>query len=186
MQFSLRTAWPSCDRRRASVARDNARYKPPPSPRCVRQHSRGQGGRHCQRTFNNVLVGPEVLLPTPESACHMPSFNDVLTLVLVAPLGEELVFRAGLQEQLHRWGAAALPANLGATAAFALAHALARSGVLAVAVCVPSLCLGALYAARRRVAPCVAVHAAFNAAWLFALAPALATMTAASLHGSAA
>jgi membrane protease YdiL (CAAX protease family) len=88
------------------------------------------------------------------------------TLLVLAPAAEEIVFRAGLQERLLRAGLPAHAANAMATFAFVLAHALFRSWPLALAVSLPSLALGALYQWRRRVGPCIAVHAAFNAFWI--------------------
>ncbi|MFM2054329.1 MAG: hypothetical protein RL456_2366 [Pseudomonadota bacterium] len=88
-------------------------------------------------------------------------------LLGVAPVAEEIVFRAGLQEGLLRrgWGG---PASVLATAAaFGAAHLLARGGGwLAAATALPALALGAVYLRGRRVAPCVALHAAMNGAWM--------------------
>jgi membrane protease YdiL (CAAX protease family) len=102
------------------------------------------------------------------------SWNSALTLLLAAPVLEEMVFRGGLMESLLRTGARAWVANLIATAAFVLAHALVRGAALALAVALPSLLLGVLYARQRRVAPCIGLHAFFNLAWLVSapLAPA--------------
>lgn len=99
----------------------------------------------------------------------------LLTLLLAAPVAEELVFRAGVQEQLQRRGWPARRAVLVSSGAFAIAHGLARSWALGAAVLLPSLCLGALYAGRRAASPardglwpCIGLHAAFNALWLVA------------------
>jgi len=94
------------------------------------------------------------------------SLPTLLSLLLLAPLAEEALFRGGLQELLLRRGWAAAPANLASTAAFGLAHGVARSWALGLAVCAPSLALGWLYARRRRLMPCIAAHAAFNACWI--------------------
>lgn len=92
----------------------------------------------------------------------------IVVLLLVAPLAEEVVFRAGLHEALLR---RALPANLAnaATAlAFAVAHAVVRGDVAALAVVLPALLIGAVYQRTRRVRHCVLLHAAMNALWLVA------------------
>ncbi len=97
-----------------------------------------------------------------------PAPAHALWLLAGAPWAEELVFRAGLQ--------AALRQRLGALAAiglasllFAAAHvATAGPGgaALGAATLLPSLLLGWLYERSGRVAPCVALHAAFNALWM--------------------
>jgi membrane protease YdiL (CAAX protease family) len=97
-------------------------------------------------------------------------------LLLGAPLTEELVFRAGLQDFLaRRWarwhllgvsGVACAVAT--GSLAFAAAHELLAPGALAVLTFFPSLLLGALYARTRRLRHAVALHAAFNACWLLA------------------
>ena len=92
------------------------------------------------------------------------------TLLLIAPVLEEIVFRAGLQEALERRlrplaGAAAV-ANVLSACAFAAAHLAVRPGVLAGLTLIPALLLGQLYQRQRHLAPCIALHALFNAIWL--------------------
>jgi len=94
-----------------------------------------------------------------------PTFGLLVLLLVAAPLLEEIVFRGGLQELLL----ARIPApaaNAATTAAFALAHGLARSWWLAAAVVPVAAALGWLYERERRLAPCVAAHAAMNLAWI--------------------
>ncbi len=99
---------------------------------------------------------------TPSAA---PTFALLLPLLVAAPLLEELVFRGGLQEQLlERLSPGA--ANAFTALAFALAHGLTRSWWLAAAVLLPAGALGWLYQRERRVAPCVAAHAAMNLVWI--------------------
>lgn len=103
-------------------------------------------------------------------ACGAPA-TRALVLLAVAPVLEEVVFRAGLQEFLlqGRRGHLAISAhaaNLLTALAFAAAHVAARPGLLTVLTFVPALLVGALYQRRRRLAPCIALHAAFNAFWL--------------------
>ena len=88
------------------------------------------------------------------------------TLLILAPLTEEIVFRAGLQEALLRRPGTAPYAN-GATAlAFAAAHVALRPGLWSGLTLLPALLIGALYGRRCRLGGCVALHAALNAAWL--------------------
>lgn len=89
----------------------------------------------------------------------------------VAPVLEETVFRAGLQETLLRRGAAGVWSVLFTAAAFAAAHALWRPGPWAWATGGPALLLGWVYLRTRRLWPCIALHALFNALWWGLLRP---------------
>jgi hypothetical protein len=91
-------------------------------------------------------------------------------LLVLAPLLEETLFRAGLQEELlRRWGARHATAAGGCTAlAFAAAHLAVRPCALAALTFLPALAIGVVYARTRRLAPCIALHAAANAVWLLA------------------
>jgi membrane protease YdiL (CAAX protease family) len=93
-----------------------------------------------------------------------------VVLLVVAPVLEETVFRAGLQEtllrRLARQRGGALAANVGTALAFAAAHMVLHPGVLAALTLLPALLVGAVYQRGRRLAPCIAVHATFNALWL--------------------
>lgn len=94
-------------------------------------------------------------------------------LLVVAPVVEEIVFRAGLHEAMlnHRWLASANPwaANALTAAAFASAHAVWHGGPLVWLTVVPALGIGLVYQRGRRVIPCIALHAFFNAVWLAAV-----------------
>jgi membrane protease YdiL (CAAX protease family) len=90
----------------------------------------------------------------------------VAVLLVVSPLLEELVFRAGVQEALLRQRVPGPAANVLATLAFAALHGVTRSWPLAAAVLLPSLVLGALYQRTRRPMPVVLAHAAMNLCWL--------------------
>ena len=107
-----------------------------------------------------ALFCAAVLLPPPWAV-----------LLVIAPVLEEIVLRAGLQEALLRrlalrGAAGATAANLGCALAFAAAHLLQRPSALAAFTLVPALWLGWVYQQQRRVAPCIALHALMNAAWL--------------------
>ena len=87
-------------------------------------------------------------------------------LLVLAPVVEELLFRAGLQEALLRRGSSPWAANGLATLAFALLHGVSRSWPLAALVVLPSLLLGRVYQQRRSLAHVVALHSAMNVFWL--------------------
>lgn len=96
-------------------------------------------------------------------------------LLVFAPVVEELVFRAGLQQallhRLVRWRAGALVANLVTALAFAAAHFALHPGGLAALTLLPALLVGGVYQRRRKVAPCVVLHAVFNTIWLLGVGP---------------
>ena len=94
------------------------------------------------------------------------SLLSLPVLLVGAPVLEEVVFRAGLHEQLLLARVAPPSANAVTAAAFALGHGLTRSWWLAAAVVVPAWALGWLYQRERRLAPCIAAHAAMNLVWI--------------------
>ena len=94
------------------------------------------------------------------------SAGRVWILLLFAPVIEETLFRAGLQEALLQRGHAPWIANLLTALAVGLAHVAVHRTPEALAVIVPALAIGAIYAARRRLRPCIALHAAMNAVWI--------------------
>jgi hypothetical protein len=94
-----------------------------------------------------------------------------LLLVAFAPVVEETVFRAGLQETLlrrlpTRRAPGALGVNVVTALAFAAAHVALHPGVLAGLTGLPALLIGRVYQQHRRLAPCIALHALCNATWL--------------------
>lgn len=107
---------------------------------------------------------------------------SVLLLLVVAPLIEEILFRRGLQEELLRSTRfAAFASRFGqaaharacivvTAAAFAAAHLAVNPGWMAAGTLLPALAIGALYGRRRRLVPCVLLHAAFNFVWFVAFA----------------
>jgi len=90
-------------------------------------------------------------------------------LLVLAPVMEELVFRAGLLEGLLRRGWRVGLAVALSALAFGLAHLATRSAGPALATVLPGVLLGVVYARTRQVGPCIALHAAMNGAWLLAL-----------------
>lgn len=91
----------------------------------------------------------------------LPAWDRLLVLVLLAPVLEEIVFRAGLQDWLVRRSGSTVGAIVATSAVFAAGHALAGQGWPGLAVFVPSLFLGATYAAAGLRAS-IACHAWFN------------------------
>ena len=94
----------------------------------------------------------------------------IARLLVLSPVAEETIFRAGLQESLHRGALAPTIANAATALAFAAAHVALRPGLAAALTLLPALACGALYARCRRVAPCIALHSMFNAIWLLGAA----------------
>jgi len=90
----------------------------------------------------------------------------VVWFLLGAPITEELVFRAGIQDALARWVRPSLAVFAGSLL-FAAAHAVTAHGALAALTFFPSLVLGTAYAFSGRLRIAVALHAFFNAVWLF-------------------
>lgn len=115
-----------------------------------------------------------VALLAPAVAGLAPDLGAMrlLTLLVLAPVLEETVFRLGLHETLLRRGWRLWGANATVAAAFGLAHALVQGAPGAWAA-LPALLIGLSYGRNRRLAPCVILHAAMNLAWL-ALWPAFA------------
>ena len=129
--------------------------------------SRAFGASHSAHTPWHAAV---LLALALTGACAAPP-AQALALLVVAPVLEEVVFRAGLQNFLlqHLRGHLALgahTANLLTALAFATAHTVMRPGLLAALTFLPALIVGALYERQRRLVPCIGLHAAFNAIWL--------------------
>lgn len=98
-------------------------------------------------------------------AMGAPAWRALL-LLLLAPVAEEVVFRAGLHEALLRRAVSPLLANTAVAVVFAMAHVATRVSLSAAAVLLPALAIGWIYQRTRRLAPCVALHAAMNALWM--------------------
>ena len=112
-----------------------------------------------------AMFAAAVLAVVAAASADAPAHRLWMLLVL-APLAEEALFRAGLQEALLRRWHAPRSANLVTALVFGIAHALVRSDPAALVVVVPALLIGALYGRTRRLRDCVALHAAMNAIWL--------------------
>jgi membrane protease YdiL (CAAX protease family) len=107
-----------------------------------------------------------LMLPCAAAAWAGADLQRVGVLLFLAPLAEEAVFRAGLQEALLRRWDAPVVCNAVTALAFGLAHVVARGDASAFAAAIPALLIGAVYGRRRQLRWCVALHAGMNAAWL--------------------
>lgn len=108
-----------------------------------------------------------LLLALVLAAADREAWRLALPLV-VAPVLEETVFRAGLQEALLRhWHRRPGLANALTAITFGLAHALTRADAYAFAVVLPALLIGAAYLRTGKLRHCIALHAGMNAFWLF-------------------
>lgn len=121
-----------------------------------------------------VLLAPAAAwawraLAPQAAATAMPDGAGLWMLLLVAPVLEEIVFRAGLQASLVRRGWQPGLAIVLASAAFAAWHLAAGQGLAALAVFLPSLVFGHAYA-RHGLACAMACHSWFNLCHLAALA----------------
>ncbi|MDM0110790.1 CPBP family glutamic-type intramembrane protease [Variovorax sp. J22R133] len=93
----------------------------------------------------------------------------LLVSLLIAPVLEETVFRAGLHDRLLDGGLAPWLANLMTAMAFCAAHLLLVGIHWQTAlVWLPALLIGAAYNRWRRVRICIALHMAMNLTWLAA------------------
>lgn len=113
------------------------------------------------------LAAAAVLLSALALAAAGHGWLRLAMLLVLAPLLEETVFRAGVQEALlRRWHSRPHLANAVTAVAFGLAHAAVRADPAAVAAALPALLIGAVYQRTGRLRHCVVLHAAMNAAWL--------------------
>lgn len=95
----------------------------------------------------------------------------VLKLLLLAPLIEEVFFRAVVHASLLRrfahWRSTHFSAaNLATAILFGALHLVYAPAPHAIAVVLPALAIGWVFERWRSVVACVALHAAFNGIWL--------------------
>jgi membrane protease YdiL (CAAX protease family) len=119
----------------------------------------------------NGLIGVAFVGAAIVAAAATGKAQVLWLLLLAAPVLEEVVFRAGLQEALlrrfgDRGNAVALLINCVTALAFAAAHLLRQSPMLAALTVLPALLIGALYQRQRRLWPCIGTHSLFNGLWL--------------------
>lgn len=99
-----------------------------------------------------------------------PDTVAVFKLLVVAPMIEEMFFRAVVQAGLRRrQGILGQPlvAIVVTAIAFGAAHLAIAPGFHAVAVMLPALAIGWVYERSRSVSLCVLLHATCNLCWLF-------------------
>jgi membrane protease YdiL (CAAX protease family) len=96
---------------------------------------------------------------------------SALTVLLIAPVAEELFFRGVIQESLLRRGISAGKAIVLTALLFAVAHLYNSSLGHALATLLPALFIGVMYQQTRRyglfaaLASAIVLHSLFNAAW---------------------
>lgn len=119
-----------------------------------------------------VWIGSSALLSATTAAIATagPSVQHAWVLVVLAPLFEEVLFRAGVQDWLSRATIGRWPAIVGTAVLFAALHVAVSGDPRRMAVALPALVIGGVYARTRRVRDCVVLHAAMNALWLGGLA----------------
>ena len=89
--------------------------------------------------------------------------------LLIAPVLEEAVFRAGLHDGLLHDGVTPWLANLLTALAFSAAHMLLLGASAQTAsVLLPALLIGAAYNRWRRLRICIVLHVVMNALWFAA------------------
>jgi membrane protease YdiL (CAAX protease family) len=93
-------------------------------------------------------------------------WQRIWLLLVLAPLVEECVFRAGLQEYLLARFDSAIWATALTALVFGLVHAAARADAAALVVAAPALLVGAVYWRWRKLRWCVGLHSVMNAIWL--------------------
>ena len=121
-----------------------------------------------QAAFAAALAAAVVLVAVLVSAAQGAGITParLAMLLLIAPVLEETIFRAGLHESLLRHAVPAGWAVVVTAIVFALVHTLLRADLAALSVVLPALATGLLYQRTRRIVPCIALHAAMNAVWL--------------------
>lgn len=106
---------------------------------------------------------------------HWPGARIALVMLVAAPILEETVFRAGIQDGIAcrlRVRLGPLSAANGLTALlFWLAHTWQHASLWAAATVLPSLVFGYFYERYRHLAAPVMLHVAYNAAFIMLLAP---------------
>ncbi|GAB3670399.1 hypothetical protein GCM10028792_01000 [Salinisphaera aquimarina] len=109
-------------------------------------------------------------------ALHWPGWTPIVLLILVTPVLEEIVFRAGLQDALATRGSYRLAgltlANVLTALMFCLVHLFRHAPAWALATIVPALVFGWAYERHPRLVAPILLHALYNLAYLVLLSPA--------------
>lgn len=114
--------------------------------------------------WSGVCLGALVWLVARQPLV-MPPWPAVW-LLAGAPVVEEVIFRLGLQQELLARLKSPTLANVLTALVFALAHGLSQGTWQSLLKLLPALAIGSVFQQSRRVAPCIALHSAFNAIWL--------------------
>lgn len=100
-------------------------------------------------------------------AAASPNPWPLTVALLIAPVLEETVFRAGLHDGLLHDGIAPWRANLLTALTFSAAHMLLLGASAQTALLLlPALLIGAAYNRWRRLRICIVLHMAMNALWI--------------------
>lgn len=110
-----------------------------------------------------------LLIATPVFICRaicpdiIPVYSgSMITLLLLAPVSEELFFRGVLLELALRKKIPPVAANIAVSVLFAAAHLALRGDPVVLLVFLPSLVLGWHYCRNRMVLPVILIHAIYN------------------------
>jgi membrane protease YdiL (CAAX protease family) len=121
-----------------------------------------------------LTLGATVLMASMlarEAQVHLSATQLLIAkLLIVAPLVEELFFRGVVHAELRRRSGllgGPIAAIVVTALAFGAAHLAVAPTMHASAVVLPALAIGWVYERSRSIATCVALHAAFNALWLW-------------------
>lgn len=128
--------------------------------------------------YGALLVAPlgwglYAFLVDASIALESPQAQEFALAVLLYPILEEIVFRAGLQHLLQKrlTSASVLygvsQANVLTSILFAAAHLVRHSTPTAALVFLPSLVFGYFYDRYGRVLPCIVLHGFYNSGVLF-------------------
>ena len=105
---------------------------------------------------------------------HWPGWSLLLLGVIVSPVLEEVVFRAGIQDGVAaRWAGrfgVFTFANVATALVFCLMHLWRHPPAWALATLVPALVLGLAYERQRRLIAPIGLHAIYNLAYFVLLA----------------
>lgn len=97
----------------------------------------------------------------------------MLMMVVVWPVIEEIVFRAGVQESLAQWSSSRLGlftlANIVTATLFCLLHLWRHPPAWALATFFPALVFGLFYERHRTLLAPIGLHALYNLAYLVLL-----------------
>ena len=124
-----------------------------------------------------AVVGAQLLNIKPNWTSVVAQWPAFVTLCLISPVIEEMVFRGYCQRYLATTAAGRKSwlwisaANMLTTGLFVLTHALMRDGMNALLVVLPSLYLGVIMDRIGSLRLCMLVHALWNLIWFVLVYP---------------